>query len=68
MSASLTLTCTLVVAILISSYINIDLREMFAQQQANSEINRNDPLCYSKYALNYPACIAKLSNVNKKTP
>jgi hypothetical protein len=41
---------------------------MFAQQQANSEINRNDPLCYSKYALNYPVCVAKLLDENKKTP
>jgi hypothetical protein len=56
------------VAILISSYLNINLRKILTQHQTNIEADSNDPLCHSKYALNYPVCVAKLLDENKKTP
>jgi hypothetical protein len=47
---------TLIMLILISSYINISLRNRLAQKEITLEMSNNEILCDSKYARNYPIC------------
>jgi len=53
---------SLVILILISSYLNISLRNQLAQKEIIPDMDNHERLCHSKYAANYSICAATLKN------